>query len=145
MDMRLITTNKHAYRNYEILETIEAGIVLIGCEVKSISRANCSINEAYIDISKGEVFIVNMHVANYFEGNIQNTDPYRSRKLLLNKNEIIKLSFNIKKDRLTCIPIKIYWSKGKIKLQIALARGKKLHDKREDMKAKDDKRMMKSF
>ncbi|MGL4950464.1 MAG: SsrA-binding protein SmpB [Mycoplasma sp.] len=143
--MKLIVSNKHAHRNYEIFDRFEAGMVLVGCEVKSISRANCSINEAYIDFSKGEAYITNMHVANFFEGNIQNVDPYRRRKLLLNKNELIKISFNIKKDHLTCIPIKLYWSKGNIKLEIALARGKKLHDKREDMKKRDDKKIMRSF
>lgn len=143
--MKLIATNKNANRNYEILDKYEAGIVLVGCEVKSISRANCSINESYVTFSNNEAFIINMHVANFFEGNMHNVDPYRTRKLLLNKNEIIKLSFNVKKDRLTCIPTKIYWSKGKIKIEIAIARGKKLHDKREDMKKKDAAREMKKY
>ncbi|MGL4951340.1 MAG: SsrA-binding protein SmpB [Mycoplasma sp.] len=143
--MNSVITNKHAYRNYEILEKIEVGMVLEGCEVKSISRSNCSINEAYIDISNGEAFIINMHVANYFEGNSQNVDPYRKRKLLLKKYELIKLSFDLKKDHLTCIPVQIYWKKGKIKLEIALARGKKLHDKREDIKIRDAKRSIREY
>lgn len=143
--MKLIATNKNAHRNYEILDTYEAGIVLVGCEVKSISRANCSINEAYITFSHNEAFIINMHVANFFEGNIHNTDPYRTRKLLLHKHEILKLSFDIKKERLTCIPLKIYWVKGKIKIEIALAKGKKNFDKREDLKLRDAKREMKKY
>ena len=143
--MKIIATNKNANRNYEILDKYEAGIVLVGCEVKSISRANCSINDAYITFMHNEAFIINMHVANFFEGNMHNVDPYRTRKLLLNKREIIKMSFNVKKDRLTCIPTKIYWSKGKIKIEIAIAKGKKLHDKREDLKKRDDKREMKRY
>lgn len=142
--MKLIATNKNAHRLYEILETYEAGMVLVGCEVKSISRANCSINEAYVTFSHGEAFILNMHVAPFFEGNMHNVDPYRTRKLLLNKKEIIKMSFEMKKDRLTCIPVKLYWSKGKIKLEVAIARGKKLHDRREDLKKKDAQREMRS-
>lgn len=143
--MKIITTNKHANRNFEIIEHYEAGISLVGCEVKSISRANCSINESYITSMRGELFIINMHVSPFFEGNMHNVDPYRTRKLLMHRHEIIKLTFSIKKDRLTCIPVKLYWSKGKIKLDIALARGKQLHDKRQDMKLKDDKKIMREF
>lgn len=143
--MKIIATNKNANRNYEILDKYEAGIVLVGCEVKSVSRANCSINEAYITFMRNEAYIINMHIANFFEGNIHNVDPYRTRKLLLNKKEIIKIAFNVKKDRLTCIPTKIYWLKGKIKIEIAIAKGKKLHDKREDLKKRDDKREMKRY
>ncbi len=143
--MKIIATNKNANRNYEILDKYEAGIVLVGCEVKSVSRANCSINEAYITFMRNEAYIINMHIANFFEGNIHNVDPNRTRKLLLNKKEIIKIAFNVKKDRLTCIPTKIYWLKGKIKIEIAIAKGKKLHDKREDLKKRDDKREMKRY
>ncbi len=92
---------------------------------------------------KGEAWIINMHVAPYEQGNIQNKDPYRNRKLLLNKNEILKIDFQHKKDRLTVVPLKVYWNRGKIKIEIALAKGKKLYDKREDMKKKDDMRKMK--
>lgn len=143
--MKILSTNKNANRNYEILDKYEAGIELFGTEVKSISKANCSINEAYITFIHNEAFIINMHVAPYEQGNIQNKDPYRNRKLLLNKREILKIDFQHKKDRLTVIPLKVYWSKGKIKIEIALAKGKKLHDKREDMKKKDDKRSMKDW
>ena len=104
--------------------------------------------EGHIQFSKLQdvfTYIINMHVANFFEGNIHNVDPYRTRKLLLNKKEIIKIAFNVKKDRLTCIPTKIYWLKGKIKIEIAIAKGKKLHDKREDLKKRDDKREMKRY
>ncbi len=143
--MKILCTNKNANRNYEILDKYEAGIELFGTEVKSISKANCSINEAYITFIKGEAWILNMHVAPYEQGNIQNKDPYRNRKLLLNKREILKIDFQHKKDRLTVIPLKVYWNKGKIKVEIALAKGKKLYDKREDMKKKDDKKSIKNL
>lgn len=143
--MKILTTNKNANRNYEIIEKYEAGIELFGTEVKSISKSNCSINEAYVTFIRNEAFIINMHVAPYEHGNIQNKDPYRNRKLLLNKREILKIDFQHKKDRLTVIPTKVYWSKGKIKIEIALAKGKKLHDKREDMKKKDDNRRMREW
>lgn len=136
--MKILCTNKNANRNYEILDKYEAGIVLCGTEVKSISQANCSINEAYITFIRGEAWILNMHVAPYEQGNMQNKDSYRNRKLLLNKREILKIDFQHKKDRLTVVPLKIYWTHGKIKMEIALAKGKKLYDKREDMKKKDD-------
>jgi SsrA-binding protein len=106
--MKNIASNKNAKRNYEILKTFEAGIELFGTEVKSISKSNCSINEAYIMINNSEAFIMNMHVANFFEGNIQNKDPLRNRKLLLHKNEIVRLDFDRKKESLTIIPIKLY-------------------------------------
>lgn len=140
-----LATNKNAKRNYEIIEELEAGLVLTGTEVKSISQAQCSINEAYINITKNECFILNMYVKHFFEGNMHNVDTSRTRKLLLHKNEIIKLDFKKKKERLTIIPLKIYWSKKKIKILIALARGKKLHDKREDLKKEDLKKQMKYY
>lgn len=143
--MKLITRNKNANRNYEILDTFEAGMSLFGTEVKSISQAKCSINEAYIHVKKSEVFIVNMHVSPFFEGNIQNKDPLRDRKLLMHKKEIIKLDFQAKKQGLTIIPIKLYWKKNKIKLEIALAKGKKLYDKREDLKQKDMKKIARNY
>lgn len=135
--MKILASNKNANRNYEILDTYEAGISLFGTEVKSISRSNCSINEAYITITKNEAFIINMHVAHFFEGNINNKPTTRSRKLLLHKKEIIRLNYLASKQRLTIVPLKVYWKNNKIKISIALAKGKKLYDKREDMKKKD--------
>lgn len=132
-----IISNKNAFRNYEIIDEYECGLVLTGTEVKSLSHSQASINEAYVTFIKGEAFILNMHIKNFEQGNIYNVDPYRTRKLLLNKNEIIKISFQSQKDGLTVIPIKVYWKKQKLKLLIGLARGKKLHDKREDIKKKD--------
>ncbi|AJQ45650.1 single-stranded DNA-binding protein [Ureaplasma diversum] len=143
--MKVIVSNKHAYRNYSIIESFECGIELKGTEVKSISRANCSINEAYVQIKNMEAFIINMHVAPFFEGNQFNHDPYRTRKLLLHKNEIIKLQHQAQALRMTIVPIKIYWKNNKLKLVIALAKGKKLHDKREDLKIRDLSREAKTY
>lgn len=143
--MKILSNNKNSNRNYEILEKYEAGIELFGTEVKSISKANCSINESYITFIKGEAIILNMYVAPYLEGNIQNKDSYRNRKLLLHKKQIIKISFLAKKEKLTVVPLKVYWSNGKIKIQIALAKGKNNRDKREDIKKRDDNRSMKIY
>ncbi|WP_031488838.1 SsrA-binding protein SmpB [Ureaplasma canigenitalium] len=132
----MIITNKNANRNYFVKEEYEAGMVLKGTEVKSVSHANCSINESFIKITKGEVYIINMHIAPFFEGNRFNQDPYRSRKLLLHRKEIIKISHKVMTDNLTLIPLKIYWKNNKLKMLIGLCQGKKLHDKREDLKKK---------
>lgn len=141
--MKILVTNKNAYRNYEIIETFEAGIELKGTEVKSLSKAQSSINESYINISKGECFIINMHIAHFFEGNQFNVETDRTRKLLLHKKEILKLSFKKQKEGMTIVPINAYWKNGKIKLLIGLAKGKKLYDKREDLKKKDTKKQIK--
>ncbi len=141
--MKILITNKNAHRNYEILETFEAGLVLKGTEVKSVSRSQASINESYINISKGEMYVLNMHISPYFEGNQFNTDPLRNKKLLMHKKEILKIDFMQKKDGMTIVPIKAYWKSGKIKMQIGIARGKKLYDKRQDLKEKDQKKQIK--
>ena len=135
-----LISNKNAFRNYEILETYEAGLVLTGTEVKSISHSQGSINESYITIKKNEADIFNMYAAPFEQGNQFNVDPNRLRKLLLHRKEITKLEFKAQKEGLTIIPIKIYWHNNKIKLEIALAKGKKLFDKREDIKKRDLKR-----
>ncbi len=135
-----LINNKYAYRNYNVIETYEAGLVLTGTEVKSISHSQGSINESFIIIKKNEAYILNMYVAPFEQGNQFNVDPNRSRKLLLHKNEIIKLQFKSQKNGLTIIPIKIYWHNNKIKIQIGLAKGKKIFDKREDIKKRDLKR-----
>ncbi len=141
--MKTLISNKHAKRNYHILEVFEAGMLLSGTEVKSISKSQASINEAYVTIdNNNEAWILNMHVSPFFEGNMQNKDPYRNRKLLLHKKEITKLAFQAQKERLTIVPIKIYWKNNYIKIQIGLAQGKKLHDKRADLKARDQEMQM---
>ncbi|MCF0217853.1 MAG: SsrA-binding protein [Malacoplasma sp.] len=138
--MKILVVNKKLHFNYEVIEKIEAGIVLKGTEVKSIHLNNANISDAYVIFRKGEPFILNMHIAPYSHGNIYNPDPLRTRKLLLNKKEIIKLSYKIKKEGLTIVPSKIYWSKNKLKVEIALVKGKKLFDKRQAIKDRDNKR-----
>lgn len=139
--MKLIVINKKATFNYTVLDTYEAGIELKGVEVKSISKHDVSINEAYVVVKKNEAFILNMHVSPYDHGNIYNVDPIRTRKLLLHKKEIIKLEFLRKKEAITIVPLKMYWKKNKIKLLIGLCKGKKLYDKRNAIKERDLKRL----
>lgn len=144
--MKILSNNRRAFFEYEILEEFEAGLVLVGTEVKSIKDGKVNIKEAYIEIRQGEAYIVGMHVSPYKEGSMRNVDPYRERKLLLNKREIKKLHAEVAQAGLTIIPLKIYRdNKGLVKLQIALARGKKLYDKREAQKEKDQKRQMERY
>ena len=132
-----LITNKNAFRNYEIIDKYECGIVLSGTEVKSLSHSEASINESYIICSKNELFILNMYIKPFEQGNIYNVDSNRNRKLLLHKKEIIKIAFKLQKEGLTAIPINLYWKNNKIKMLIGIAKGKKLFDKREDLKKKD--------
>ncbi|MGL5640455.1 MAG: SsrA-binding protein SmpB [Mycoplasmoidaceae bacterium] len=140
--MKIILKNKKASFNYFILDKYESGIELKGVEVKSIYNKKLSLDESYVTISKGEVWIVNMHISPYEQGNRYNQDPLRKRKLLLHKKEILKISTKIKKEGLTLIPTMIYWSGKKIKVEIGLAKGKKLHDKRDSLKKKETKKEM---
>ncbi|MGL5591229.1 MAG: SsrA-binding protein SmpB [Mycoplasmoidaceae bacterium] len=140
--MKIILKNKKASFNYFILDKYEAGIELKGVEVKSIYNKKLSLDESYVTISKGEVWIVNMHISPYEQGNRYNQDPLRKRKLLLHKKEILKISTRIKKEGLTLIPTMLYWSGKKIKVEIGLAKGKKLHDKRDSLKKKEIKKEM---
>ena len=135
--------NKRASFEYEFIETFTAGIQLTGTEIKSIRAGKASIIEGYCFIKDGELFIKNMYIAEYTQGTYNNHDPKRDRKLLLNRSELDKLTKKKKDVGLTIIPLKIFINKnGYAKLNIALAKGKKLHDKRQDLKAKDDKRAM---
>ena len=144
--MKLLSNNRRAYHEYEILEEFEAGLVLAGTEVKSIKAGKVNIREAYVDIREGEAFIVGMHVSPYKEGNLFNVDPYRDRKLLLNRREIRKLYAEVTQAGLTIVPLKIYRNdKGLVKMQIGLARGKKLYDKREAQKERDLDRQMERY
>ena len=137
---RLIANNKKAYHDYFIDETYEAGIELVGTEVKSLRQGNCSIKEAFVSINKGEVFIYKMHINPYEKGNIFNKDPLRKRKLLLHRSEINKLIGKTKEKGYTIVPLKVYFSDSRVKLEIGLARGKKLYDKRETLAKNDQKR-----
>ncbi|GAA0247948.1 SsrA-binding protein SmpB [Muricomes sp. OA1] len=137
---RLIANNKKAYHDYFILEKYEAGIVLHGTEVKSLRMGQCSIKEAFIRIENGEIFIYGMHISPYEKGNIFNKDPLRVRKLLLHKNEINKLFGKMKEQGNTLVPLRVYFSDSLVKVEIGLAKGKKMYDKREDIAKKDQKR-----
>jgi SsrA-binding protein len=138
---KIVIKNKKAYFQYEILETFMAGIVLTGTEIKSIRLGKASMVDAYCKFIKGELWLTGMHIAEYSQGTYNNHEPKRERKLLLNKNELRKLFRSTKEKGLTIIALKLFINpKGMAKVDIGLARGKKTHDKREDLKAKDSKR-----
>lgn len=134
---KLIAQNKKAYHDYFIEESFEAGIVLVGTEVKSIRQGSCSVKESFIRIKDGEAFIFNMHINPYDKGNIFNKDPLRTRKLLLHKREINRIVGEISIKGMTLVPLKVYIKGSLIKVEMGLARGKKLHDKRQDIAKKD--------
>ena len=138
--MKLVANNKKAYHDYFIEEKLECGIALCGTEVKSLRMGKCSIKEAFVRIENGEVFVYGMHVSPYEKGNIFNKDPLRVKKLLLHRHEINKLVGRIKEKGYTLVPLQVYFSGGKAKIEIGLARGKKLYDKREDIAKKDQRR-----
>ncbi len=135
--VKLIANNKKAYHDYFIEEKYEAGLELHGTEVKSLRMGKCSIKESFISIKDGEVFVQHMHISPYEKGNIFNRDPMRTRKLLLHKYEINKLMNQIKIKGYTIMPLKVYLKGSLIKMEIGLAKGKKLYDKREDIAKKD--------
>lgn len=139
-DSRLIANNKKAYHDYFIEEKYEAGIELHGTEVKSLRMGKCSIKESFIKIEHGEIFIYGMHISPYEKGNIFNRDPLRVKKLLMHKNEILKLQQKIAEKGYTLVPLQVYFNKSLIKVEVGLAKGKKLYDKRADIQKKDMKR-----
>ena len=138
--IKLIANNKKAFHDYFIEETFEAGIVLAGTEVKSLRMGKCSIKESFLRIENGELFIYGMHISPYEKGNIFNKDPLRIRKLLLHKKEIRTLYGKVAEKGLTLVPLKVYFKEAKVKVEIALARGKKLYDKRAAIAKKDQQR-----
>lgn len=137
---KLIANNKKAYHDYFILDTYEAGIALHGTEVKSLRMGKCSIKESFIRVENGEVFIYGMHISPYEKGNIFNKDPLRPRKLLLHKAEINKMLGKTKEKGMAIVPLKVYFKGSLVKVEIGLARGKKLYDKRNDIAKKDQQR-----
>ena len=138
---KLIANNKKAWHDYFIEEKYEAGIELVGTEVKSVRQGHCSIKEAFIRIDKNnEVQIYGMHINPYEKGNIFNKDPLRVRKLLLHKKEILKIFGKMKEQGITVVPLQVYFSGSLVKIEIGLAKGKKLYDKRETIAKKDQKR-----
>ena len=138
--MKLVANNKKAYHDFFIEEKYEAGLVLHGTEVKSLRMGKCSIKEAFIRIENGEVYIYGMHISPYEKGNIFNKDPLRVRKLLLHRQEIRKLRGNSSEKGYTIVPLQVYFKDGRAKIEIGLAKGKKLYDKRQDIAKKDQKR-----
>ncbi|MCJ7965583.1 SsrA-binding protein SmpB [Lachnospiraceae bacterium NSJ-171] len=137
---RLIANNKKARHDYFIEDTYETGIVLNGTEVKSLRQGKCSIKESFIRIEDGEVIIYGMHISPYEKGNIFNKDPLRPKKLMMHKYEINKLVGKIKEKGLTLVPLQVYFKGSLVKVEIGLARGKKLYDKRDDIAKRDQKR-----
>ena len=140
MAKKLIANNKKPYHDYYIEEKYEAGIYLAGTEVKSLRMGRCSIKEAFIRIEHDEVFVYNMHISPYEKGNIFNKDPLRVRKLLLHRQEIRKIQGHITQKGYTIVPLSVYFSGSLVKVEIGLAKGKKLYDKRQDIAKKDQRR-----
>ncbi len=132
-----LATNRKARHEYHILETVEAGIALQGTEVKSLREGKANLKESYARVQNGEVYLVNCHISPYSHGNVQNHDPMRKRKLLLHRREINKLQVKLNERGFTLVPLKFYLTRGKIKLQLGLAKGKKLYDKRDSKRKKD--------
>lgn len=139
----VVATNRKARYEYFIEDTIETGLVLTGTEVKSIRQGKLNIKDSYASIEKGEVFINNLHISPYEQGNIYNVDPLRKRKLLLHKREIRKLMVAITQKGYTLVPLSVYIKDGLVKVELATAKGKKLYDKRDDIAKKDAERRMK--
>ncbi len=137
---KLIANNKKVYHEYFLEEEYECGVVLHGTEVKSLRMGKCSIKESFVRIDDGEIYIYQMHIAPYEKGNIFNRDPLRPKKLLMHKSEIMRLNGKMAEKGYTIVPVEVYFSKGRVKVKIALAKGKKLYDKRADIKSRDVKR-----
>jgi SsrA-binding protein len=142
MGEKLICQNKNAFHNYFIEETYQAGIVLMGSEVKSLRDGRASLGDSFADVKRGEIFLVDAHISAYPQANRQNHEPLRTRKLLLHKREIRRLISKVQERGFTLIPTRLYFSDGKAKIDIALAKGKKLYDKREVLKLKTMEREM---
>ena len=139
-NFRLIANNKKTRHDYFLEETFEAGVELHGTEVKSLRQGHCSIKEAFVHIENGEVIIYGMHISPYEKGNIFNKDPLRPKRLLMHKKEIARLLGKIKEKGYTLVPVQVYFKGSLVKVEIALARGKKLYDKRQDIAKKDARR-----
>lgn len=132
--------NKKAYFDYEILDTYESGIVLTGTEIKSVRNGNVNLKDSYGIIRNNEIYLLNMHISEYKEGNIFNHEEKRTRKLLLHKKEILKIRDKVTLDGVTLVPLKLYFKKNKVKILLGIAKGKKVYDKRESIKKRDIER-----
>lgn len=137
---KLVANNKKAYHDFFVEEKFEAGLALHGTEVKSLRLGKCSIKESFIRVEKGEVYVYGMHISPYEMGNIFNKDPLRPKKLLLHKSEIMKLTGKVQEKGYALVPLEVYFSNGRAKLEFGLCKGKKLYDKREDIAKKDQRR-----
>ena len=140
MDKKIVTTNRKAFHDYNIFEKFVAGIVLTGTEIKSIRNNAINLKDSFCKIDDNELFLYNCHISHYDKGNRYNHEEKRTRKLLMTKKEILKISQKIKKDGYTVIPLEVFFVHGLAKVEIGLAKGKKLYDKREDMVKKEQKR-----
>ena len=140
MGEKLICTNKKAFHEYFVEERVEAGMVLQGTEVKSLRLGKANLGDAFAMVRDGEAYLHNLHISPYDFGHRDNHDPDRMRKLLLHKKEIVRLFAKIREQGYTLIPLRLYFKDGKVKVELGLAKGKKLHDKREDLKKKEQKR-----
>ncbi|MFQ5603620.1 MAG: SsrA-binding protein SmpB [bacterium] len=140
MSEKIIATNRKARHEYQILSTLETGIVLTGTEVKSLRAGRANLKDSYANIKNGEIFLFNAHISPYSHGNINNHDPLRPRKLLLHKNEIKKLIGKVQEKGLTLVPLKLYFKYGHVKVELALAKGKKIYDKRKDIAKRESDR-----
>lgn len=138
--IKIIAQNRKARHDYFIEETYEAGIVLVGTEVKSVRQGNVNLRDSYAVVKDGEVFLYNMHISPYEKGNIFNRDPLRTRKLLLNRREIDKLAGYVQQKGYTLVPLKVYLKRGWVKIELAVARGKKSYDKRQSIAKRDAQR-----
>ena len=142
MSEKPIANNRRAYHDYHVLEKFEAGIALKGTEVKSLRDGKITLKDSYADVVGGEVYLVGAHISPYEQGNIYNHEPERKRKLLLHKREIIRIAAQIKEKGLTVIPLRLYFKRGMVKVELGLCKGKQTHDKREDLKTQEAKREM---
>lgn len=140
--IKIVTENRKARHDYFIEETYEAGLVLTGTEVKSLRAGKANLKDSYAQVENGEMYLFNMHISPYEQGNRFNVDPVRARKLLLHKDEINRLYGKVKQQGLTLVPLKLYFKRGRAKVEIALAKGKKLYDKREALATKDAQRQI---
>ncbi len=137
---KVITVNRKARHDYFVLETFEAGIELVGTEVKSLRQGGVNLKDSWCSVDDGELFVKGMHISPYDKGNIFNRDPFRVRRLLLHKKEIMRLFGKVKQEGLTLIPLSLYFKNNRVKMELGLCKGKQLHDKRQDMAKRDAKR-----
>ncbi|MGC8868381.1 MAG: SsrA-binding protein SmpB [Sulfurihydrogenibium sp.] len=140
MSIKVVATNKKAFHDYNIIEKYEAGMVLTGSEVKSLREGSCNLKDSFVMIEDGEAWLYNCYIAPYKPAHKLGHDPYRKRKLLLHKREILRLMGKVKEKGLTIVPLQVYFKDGKAKVEIALAKGKVKYEKREDMKERDTRR-----